>query len=62
MKGGVPHVQAPARLLERMLIVRLHLDASTEENEPPRVIPGSHRHSGGWTRYMSSYCAGRAER
>jgi ectoine hydroxylase-related dioxygenase (phytanoyl-CoA dioxygenase family) len=44
LKGGVPHVQAPAWLLERMLIVRLHLDASTAANGPLRVIPGSHRH------------------
>jgi ectoine hydroxylase-related dioxygenase (phytanoyl-CoA dioxygenase family) len=44
VKAGVPHVQPPVDLLERMLIVRLHLDASTEENGPLRVIPGSHRH------------------
>lgn len=44
MKAGIPHVQPPAALLERMLIVRLHLDASTEENGPLRVISGSHRH------------------
>ena len=42
MKAGVPHVQAPAGLLERMLIVRLHLDQSGEENGPLRVIAGSH--------------------
>jgi len=41
-KAGVPHVQAPNWLLERMLIVRLHLDANTEENGPLRVIAGSH--------------------
>jgi ectoine hydroxylase-related dioxygenase (phytanoyl-CoA dioxygenase family) len=44
VKGGVPHVQPPAELLERLLIVRLHLDACTEGNGPLRVIPGSHRH------------------
>lgn len=44
VKGGVPHVQPPAEVLERLLIVRLHLDASTEENGPLRVIPGSHQH------------------
>ena len=44
MKAGVPHVQAPSELLERMLIVRLHLDENTEMNGPLRVIAGSHRH------------------
>jgi Phytanoyl-CoA dioxygenase (PhyH) len=44
VKGGVPHVQAPAWLLERMLIVRLHLDECTVENGALRVIAGSHRH------------------
>jgi len=44
IKAGVPHVQPPARLLERMLIVRLHLDDCMEQNGPLRVIPGSHRH------------------
>lgn len=42
-KQGIPHVEAPARLLERMLSLRLHLDDQTEENGPLRVIPGSHR-------------------
>jgi ectoine hydroxylase-related dioxygenase (phytanoyl-CoA dioxygenase family) len=43
VKAGVPHVQAPSALLERMLIVRLHLDENTKENGPLRVIAGSHR-------------------
>jgi hypothetical protein len=42
-KYGVPHVEAPTWLLERMLTARLHLDEVTEENGPLRVIPGSHR-------------------
>lgn len=42
-KAGVMHVQPPAEILERMLAVRLHLDASDEANAPLRVIPGSHR-------------------
>jgi hypothetical protein len=42
-KAGVTHVQPPAEILERMLAVRLHLDASDEANAPLRVIPGSHR-------------------
>jgi hypothetical protein len=43
MKAGVPHVIAPRELLDRMLTVRVHLDAATPENGPLRVIPGSHR-------------------
>ena len=42
-KYGVPHAEAPAWLLGRMLTARLHLDEVTEENGPLRVIPGSHR-------------------
>jgi len=42
-KYGVPHVEAPEWLLERMLTARLHLDAVTDENGPLRVLPGSHR-------------------
>jgi ectoine hydroxylase-related dioxygenase (phytanoyl-CoA dioxygenase family) len=44
VKARVPHVQPPAWLLERMLIVRLHLDACGEQNGPLRVIAVSHRH------------------
>ena len=42
-KYGVPHAEAPAWLLDRMLTARLHLDEVTEENGPLRVLPGSHR-------------------
>jgi hypothetical protein len=45
-KAGVPHVEAPAELLDRMVTARVHLDDMTEENGPLRVIPGSHRCSG----------------
>ncbi|MCG8584810.1 MAG: phytanoyl-CoA dioxygenase family protein [Pirellulales bacterium] len=41
-KAGVPHVNAPHEILERMLTLRLHLDNVTEENGPLRVLPGSH--------------------
>jgi ectoine hydroxylase-related dioxygenase (phytanoyl-CoA dioxygenase family) len=41
-KAGITHVQPPAEVLERMLAVRLHLDASDEANGPLRVISGSH--------------------
>lgn len=42
-KDGIPHVQPPAELVERMLAVRVHLDDCGPENGPVRVIPGSHR-------------------
>jgi len=42
-KAGVTHVQPPATLLERMLAVRVHLDACTADNGPVRVLSGSHR-------------------
>jgi len=42
-KAGVVHVQPPARVLERMLTVRLHLDDCDETNGPLLVLPGSHR-------------------
>lgn len=42
-KDGVPHVQPPASLLERMVAVRVHLDDCGPENGPVRVIPRSHR-------------------
>ena len=42
-KKGVPHVQAPIELLEKMMTVRLHVDDCDEENGALRVIPGSHR-------------------
>lgn len=45
MKAGVPHVEAPESVLERMLTIRIHLDAMTETNGPLFVMPGSHRES-----------------
>ena len=42
-KAGVPHVEAPNQILERMLTLRIHLDPMTLENEPLSLIPGSHR-------------------
>jgi len=42
-KAGIPHVQAPVSILERMLIVRVHLDPCDTLNGPVRVLPGSHR-------------------
>jgi ectoine hydroxylase-related dioxygenase (phytanoyl-CoA dioxygenase family) len=42
-KGGVPHVQPPVAVLEKMVAVRVHLDDCGAENGPVRVIPRSHR-------------------
>ncbi|MBX9628863.1 MAG: phytanoyl-CoA dioxygenase family protein [Gemmataceae bacterium] len=42
-KAGVPHVEAPEELLQRMVTARIHLDDVTPENGPLRVLPGSHR-------------------
>ena len=41
IKADVLHVQPPARILENMLSVRLHLDLCHAENGALRVIPGS---------------------
>jgi ectoine hydroxylase-related dioxygenase (phytanoyl-CoA dioxygenase family) len=43
MKAGVPHVEAPRAVLERMLTVRIHLDPMTAFNGPLKVLPGTHR-------------------
>lgn len=43
VKDGVPHVHPPGAILERMVTVRLHLDACGPDNGPLRVLPGSHR-------------------
>lgn len=42
-KNGVPHVQPPVEVLERMLTVRLHIDAAGADNGALCVAPGSHR-------------------
>jgi hypothetical protein len=42
MKAGVLHVQPPARVLECMISLRLHLDDCPQENGALRVIPSSH--------------------
>lgn len=42
VKEGLPHVQPPAELLERMLTLRLHLDDADEENGALHVLPGTH--------------------
>lgn len=42
VKDGVPHVQPPAETLEKMLTLRLHLDAADEDNGALIVMPGTH--------------------
>jgi ectoine hydroxylase-related dioxygenase (phytanoyl-CoA dioxygenase family) len=44
MKAGVIYAHAPARVLERVIALRVHLDDSTADNGPLRVLPGSHIH------------------
>ena len=41
-KEGILYAYAPTFALERIVALRLHLDASTSENGPLRVLPGSH--------------------
>ena len=41
-KAEVQHVEAPVGVLEKMLTLRIHLDACDESNGPLNVLPGSH--------------------
>lgn len=43
MKSGVLNALAPAWALNRIVALRIHIDESTDENGPLRVIPGSHK-------------------
>jgi ectoine hydroxylase-related dioxygenase (phytanoyl-CoA dioxygenase family) len=42
IKGGVLHAIAPAAALETIVALRVHLDNSTHDNGPLRVLPGTH--------------------
>jgi ectoine hydroxylase-related dioxygenase (phytanoyl-CoA dioxygenase family) len=42
VKDGVTYVHAPAKALEKVLAVRLHLDDSKLYNGPLRILPGTH--------------------
>jgi ectoine hydroxylase-related dioxygenase (phytanoyl-CoA dioxygenase family) len=42
VKDGVHYAHAPAQALEKVLALRLHLDDSTLNNGPLRVLPGTH--------------------
>jgi ectoine hydroxylase-related dioxygenase (phytanoyl-CoA dioxygenase family) len=41
-KMGVAYAHAPASALSRVVALRVHLDASTTDNGPLRVVPHSH--------------------
>ena len=41
-KAGVPYAHAPASSLSGVIALRVHLDPSTTDNGPLRVIPHSH--------------------
>ena len=42
IKEGLNYSHAPAKALEQVLALRVHLDDSTRENGPLRVLPGTH--------------------
>jgi ectoine hydroxylase-related dioxygenase (phytanoyl-CoA dioxygenase family) len=42
IKDGVNYAHAPARALEHVLALRLHLDDSVAENGPLRILPETH--------------------
>lgn len=43
IKEGIPHVLPPVEYLERMMAIRIHLDACDESNGALFVVRGSHR-------------------
>lgn len=43
VKDGIPHVQPPLAILQKMRTIRIHLDDTHADNGALRVIPGSHR-------------------
>lgn len=43
VKEGVVYAHAPTEALRGIVALRVHLDDSTEENGPLRVLPGTHR-------------------
>jgi ectoine hydroxylase-related dioxygenase (phytanoyl-CoA dioxygenase family) len=42
VKEGLHYAHAPAKALEQVLALRVHLDDSTAQNGPLRVLPGTH--------------------
>jgi ectoine hydroxylase-related dioxygenase (phytanoyl-CoA dioxygenase family) len=43
VKSGLIQVEPPFEILERMVTLRVHLDAVDGRNAPLRIVPGSHR-------------------
>lgn len=43
VKEGITYAHAPTRALDQVIALRIHLDASTEQNGPLRVLPGTHK-------------------
>lgn len=43
VKSGMPHVEPPFALIERMVTIRVHFDPVDPDNAPLLVAPGSHR-------------------
>jgi ectoine hydroxylase-related dioxygenase (phytanoyl-CoA dioxygenase family) len=43
VKEGVVYAHAPARVMSQVLALRIHLDDSTTQNGPLRVLPGTHK-------------------
>ena len=43
VKAGIDYAHAPARSLDTIVALRVHLDDSTADNGPLRVLPASHR-------------------
>jgi hypothetical protein len=41
-KSGIVYAHAPAAALEQVVALRVHLDDSTPDNGPLRVLPGTH--------------------
>ena len=42
VKDGIHYAHAPANTLEQIVAIRVHLDDSTTDNGPLRVLPGTH--------------------
>jgi len=42
-KEGIVHVQPPTEVLQKMVTIRVHLDACPASNGALRVMPGTHR-------------------
>lgn len=43
VKSGLPHVEPPFGIIEKMVTLRAHLDPCGADNAPLSIIPGSHR-------------------